>query len=213
MFLSHLDETMAAVAPTRTAIALTRDPSLAVLPTELPVRLTAFQISAATVTALQPQFTPTTPTPWLCQPWLEEVLHVNLTERVRHTMAESGIHIPSIFAETSGVGQSPLCGTPFSPASTRVQIEVEVKMLNDFSDNLALADITAAILSALPSTLPEDEFGPERTSLQITFSAITARCVIRTDYAIALAAYNEGLRGEALLEALGGILPLLPVPP
>ncbi len=110
--------------------------------------------------------------------------------------------IPTALADvvTSGVGNQ--CDE-FYPLKTDFHIEMGVQ---DISDNHALIDLTERILGLLQNFPPEPAHG-KTIRLEIVFRGDAyQRKFIVTGYANAFAAYAEGLRGDALIEALGGIL-------
>jgi len=106
--------------------------------------------------------------------------------------------------QTVGIGARPECNTPFSPIRTEVYIDLPVK---DLLDDDALAELTAIILSLLSHLPVTQEFGFESARLRITFIQGLERRMIDTGYTNALTAYNEGLSGEVLVEAVGRLLP------
>ncbi len=211
---SEIERAISTMALTRTAVALTHNPSLATSPTPIPIKLTAFQIVALTASVFAqfgPQTTltpPPTTTTWPCAPQIQTDYHVDLTARIEASLIEEGLYPFDVHIASDGLGQPENCGTSFYPFHTEFFIEVEVKHISNFLDDVVLADSTNAILGILSTSLTQEEVGPEPSRLYMIFRLSNdARRVVETDYSIALAAYNEGLRGEALLEALGGILP------
>jgi hypothetical protein len=214
IFATQASQTAQAVQATRTSIALTRDPSLSISATPNGIQVTASQIvvemiqteRAATLLEINtpdPLWLTTNPAD-MCQPSLENQYQAELMGKIRTGLAEAGVERASVNIITEGVGQLSLCGTPFYPLRTSFDIQL---MVNNLSNNRDLADLTAAILSTLNHFPPIEEYGVEAARLRIVFSEIFEHKIIDTGYANALAAYEEGLRGNALLEALGGLLP------
>ncbi|MCI0348924.1 MAG: hypothetical protein L0Z53_05810 [Acidobacteriales bacterium] len=221
-------------APTRTAIALTRNPSLAVYPTPNAIQLTATRIVAglapthitatagyargARATEIMRAFYATefifvmaTPppfeTPPTCQQEMSNHYDMELANRIQAALIEVGLRDSRVTVRVGGINQLGECETPFLPLRTNYVIGLELTNANAFTLDRRLADLTAQILSILIQYPPKAGYGPEPTRLLMVFRLSFRDRIIDTAYANALAAYNEGLRGEALLEALGGVLP------
>ena len=54
--------------------------------------------------------------------------------------------------------------------------------------------------------LPAEAISPPYTTVWIYFMTDLQRVYVSADYFVALQAYNDGLRGDALVEALGGFV-------
>jgi hypothetical protein len=226
-----IDSTVTSLAPTRTAVALTRNPLLAISPTPNPIQLTVSHMmnsgmdslnetathivarATATQATLLGTIVPTFPA---APPMMPSPCHLSrgntyqddLSAQVQTAISNAGIQNTFVTIITEGVLQPAGCGTPFSPLTTYFSILIETDQIKILAERLTLADFTAAILDVLTEFPLQESYGPESTRLIITFElGVYHRRVINTGYANALAAYEEGLRGEALLEALGGILP------
>lgn len=231
-------QTAAAIHSTRTAIAITRNPSLAISLTPNALELTAEQLLIA-ITQTHAAYTPPGPgtlnpgelratefirratmtaaavatnpgliltpsptrTPGPCQPFLVNSYQSGLSHQVQDALYNVNIQPESVSVVKVGID----CDSEFQPLHTQFHIMFGAKDL--FDDN-ALADLTAATLSVLTRFPPTDDYGPEPARLVIAFRQGYERRIIDTGYVNALTAFGEGLRDEALLEALGGLLPL-----
>jgi hypothetical protein len=234
--IAGLEQTLTVAHVTRTAIALTRDPSLAISPTPNAIQLTATRVL---MELRQTQAAYSTPAPGTIR-----AIELTVTEVIRRAttgalgdippatsdlcrlsggnfnqealsnameaaLEEVGLEVWDTTVITFALAMPIFCNSPYYPLQTSVWIGVKVSDVTDFG---ALSDQTAAILSVLKDFPPTEDFGPEQTRLIIAYFVgenTRERQLIDTGYANALAAYEEGLRGEALLEALGGLLPIL----
>jgi hypothetical protein len=225
-----MSNTVTALAPNRTAIALTRDPLLAMSPTPNPVHLTLTRLvvesyegldttathivamatgtQAAQLGTVAPTFTagpPMLPSP--CHAWTGSTYEADLSSQIQTALTDAGIQNTFVTINASGVFQPAGCGTPFSPLGVQFSILVETDQIKILADHRAFADFITAILEVLTTFPLQEVYSTVPARLIITFELTVYRRTIHTDYTNALAAYEEGLRGEALLEALGGILP------
>jgi hypothetical protein len=213
-----------AAVPSRTAIALTRDPLLIIslTPNEIQLTLTDYAgiVPAQTATHVAAQSTATasailgTPLPTFtppdpCEIWMysQNLAHRRtLSTRIQTALVEAGFQTPIVNIVSEGVTH-PGCGNPFIPLQTTINIDLTLYDLNAANEDKIFGELTAEMLSIFGNIADASEYGLESARLSIVIHFWDIAWYIDTDYANALAAYNEGLRGEALLEALGGILP------
>jgi hypothetical protein len=165
---------------TQTAIALTENPALG---------LTVYP----------------TNTPASCEIGLFNFYQAELSHKLGVALQEKA-EIPTAVAETLadvaifGVGN--LCGQ-FYPMESTYHVNLNISNLSDTGE---LIDVTERVLALLQNFPPQPSDG-KVIRLQILFrSNLYLYKYIETGYANALAAYAEGLRGDDLIEALGGIL-------
>lgn len=161
---------------TQTAVALTENPSLA---------QTIFR----------------TPTPVSCEMGLANLYQADLSKKIGLGLQEKAeLNNAYIEVITNGVGNQ--CGE-FHPIGTLYRI---VLFVNDFSDE-NLRSLAERILAFLQNFPADDSFG-KTIRLHILFegNAYYKGRYIDTGYINALSAYDDGLRGVKLIEALGGIL-------
>ncbi len=126
-----------------------------------------------------------------------------LTDQLTAAFVQAEIKNRFVFVATFGVYGVDDCSTEFYPLRTFIDMEIPV---DDLLNEEKLADLTADVLRVLYAFPQTEDFGPEPARLRITFRDDMEHRIIDTSYANALAAYEEGLRGAALLEALGGLV-------
>jgi hypothetical protein len=124
---------------------------------------------------------------------------------IKAAFEESGVPIDTVEIIIKGIGQAEHCNAPFYPLNGQIAIGVSVEDLSDEAHLIILISDMLAVLSRFPPS--EDIYGPEPARLFIGFHIGDVYRMVETDYSNALSAYNEGLRGAALVEALGGLLP------
>lgn len=226
---------------TRTAIAITRYPELALSPTPNAYELTATKlldnvagIVAANLTpspgmlsgsemtatsiiqtatqraALQtayPLIVFPTNTSAPCESALAMLNHSELSEQLERELTAAGVNsssidILSVVFQTGNEG----CDQTI-PLNAGISITFILDDLLDQATMIERAERTLAVLSRFPLLA---EFEVRTSRLLIFFAAPDQfrQRWVETNYDIALQAYREGLRGDKLIEALGGISPL-----
>ncbi|MEO8611287.1 MAG: hypothetical protein ABI690_25545 [Chloroflexota bacterium] len=226
--------TMQAAQATRTAIAITREPDLLTPQTPDEIELTATRIVSNyevtmtsfltatiteipgiydTATAIVDRATQTTaaltenpslalttyPTniPASCDLSLINDYQYDLSDKVAQTALIDGY----VNIVTSGVDNQ--CGE-FYPLETTFQFDFPISDLSNYESLVSRIERILEVLSQ--NFLPKAAYG-KVIRLKINFGGDYSQYkYVDTGYANALAAYAEGLRGDALIEALGGIL-------
>lgn len=186
---------------TRTAIAITRDPSMLLRLTPAPVDLT---VTAIVMMAMGGTPAPT-PNQGECWVAVANQKRSDLGFDVEADLEAIGIALIYGGAYGSGV-QSKDCSMDYY--HTAFDLVVEMPAIDGQTPLEATYDTIADVLAVL-SKYPEDaSFGMHRASLIIDFTGegIAGVGRIDTGYSNALRAYAEGLRGAALVEALGGFV-------
>jgi hypothetical protein len=252
---SGLVETWTALPPSRTAVALTRQPELAISATLHPLELTGTAIPALTAANLTPlpgvdtwaltatqvvgeitqtsvgwetlTAVATSPSLALTETAVVHACSVK-TEGMWQPRAESNIGMRLNTALNALEGQPgayfreytyPVSDEPLCRMSAVIETRIIVQL---YGDVFSPPEITASIidvLAVLARDFPRTSDYGLRTQLEIdvmhyerffygdnAYSSIPV-LGIETDYQNALDAYNEGLRGAALIEALGGWIP------
>jgi len=192
--------TASAVQATRTAIALVRDPSLALPVTPAPVELT---ITAIPLTMRAMQGTPFPTTEGGC--WLALVTagRADLTQSL-----EADLNTAGITAFHIGVYQFGVQREDCSVDASYTSFDLVIDIAQDQANLDRIHDLIAEILAVLSGYPVDSSFGPRpaRLRLEFTGAEIEGLGYIDTGYANALGAYAEGLRGQNLIKALGGFV-------
>ena len=167
---------------TETSFALTQSPDLAL--------------------TTQPSLTSTP-----CMLSLETLYDSDTYLEIRAAFEEAGTEIPSILIENRVIASGGENCEYSEPLSTKLSFAIEVR---DLEDEEALTERVEQVLEILTTSPSLAAYAPEITRLSIAFVSATdmQRRFIETGYDNAMQAYvTEGLRGEALIEALGMFAP------
>ncbi|MEL6151508.1 MAG: hypothetical protein AAFV33_05785 [Chloroflexota bacterium] len=177
------------VGATRTAIAVTRNPRLESY-TPYPVVLTATQVSIQSAPTAEDT---------LCQLVVDN--DGGTLIKIEEGLKNAGIKSQVLFFTTTiqSLFESRQCEEPYRETELFISVdEVEASELNT-----SLASILA-VLSDVDA--PDDTSRiPVSVRLIIDWDSPNIPGQIDTEYRNAIEAYREGLRGEELLEALGGL--------
>jgi hypothetical protein len=236
---NRAEVTLTAFHATRTAIAITREPELAISPTPSLLELTATQLRVelhdrvATAQSRSPTeiaqtatrvtlratenalFTPTfqtgplpTSTPTICGFAVGGYYQSVLSDQIQQALEATNLPLRYVSVLSVSLFKGGERRTEYySVLETYFAIDIDVINLTDDQELIAATEKILNVLEDFPSS---QEYGPHSPRLEIVFWSRTAlQRMIDTGYNNALAAYAEGLRGEALIEALGGISPLL----
>jgi hypothetical protein len=121
-----------------------------------------------------------------------------------------GEQIPdvNVFIFSVGIeGLDAACTIPFQPIWSRISVSVRGV---DLSDNENVAELITTIVAFLAGNWDNlENVSRINTTLGISFpqpETESTQPYIWIDILVALQAYNDGLRGEALVEALGGFI-------
>lgn len=186
---------------TRTAIAITRDPSLLLRLTPAPVDLT---VTAIVMMAMGGTPAPT-PNQGECWVAIANQKRSDLGFDVEADLEAIGIALIYGGAYGSGV-QREDCSMDYY--HTAFDLVVDMPSVDGQTPLEATYDTIADVLAVL-SNYPEDaSFGTHKAQLILSFTGEGTAGVGRIDtgYSNALRAYAEGLRGASLVEALGGFV-------
>jgi hypothetical protein len=191
-----ITETRAVLAPTRTAVAITRNPEmLSRTPAPAYVMMTEQAIAVSTP---------------LCRYWSDaHHYYVDLAEEIQEELQTLDMDVGIVFyvyaiGYTNRIdGQN--CTDSFQ------QIIVQVGISGSQVD--AINDDLVALLAVLDKQVPT-AFSMDYPSAPLKIRWVLSTdgyyfygLAIETEYANALQSYREGLRDEALLAALGGVIP------
>lgn len=200
---SNADQAVTALKGTRTAIAVTRDPSLLLPVTPAPVDLTT---TALPMTLRAMGGTPRpTPKPGGCQLRLIIDLRDDIREQLKADLQAAEIVMFNVNIYGTGV-QNEDCSMDYS--YTLFDLAVEMSTVEDQTAMDTTYEAIADVLAVLAKYPEDTSLGahPARLIIGFTSNAVVREGIIDTGYTNALWAYDEGLRGAALVEALGGFV-------
>ncbi|MFN8371917.1 MAG: hypothetical protein U0694_03450 [Anaerolineae bacterium] len=180
-------------------------------------RLAAFQRMTVTSEALMTtsptpapplvltSYLTTTPTlNYHCEPAIGLHDLGDFVEHMVYTLYEVNLET-SVYAATRDIhGIDQACIIPPQPVVTVIVVSIDVETISYLP---RLSEMTAHVLQAiLDNQVYLDYVSTRQARVTINFRTPNETIYITADYFVALQAYNDGLRGDALVEALGGFV-------
>lgn len=141
---------------------------------------------------------------WWCRPVAGNLSLSAFSNNAMRLLNLKGISafVNAVTVDVAGIDQA--CTIPTQPVHTVINVFMEVDTI---ADTIQLGELVTDILQAVSESQEfADDISPRSAILTIYLDAPSERIYVRADYFVALQSYNDGLRGDELVEALGGFV-------